>query len=170
MHNRSYTPEKRIAPIAATQFQTHRKYAERACIFSKVKMHTFGQSHSYGIVSHKYFITLFSQVQYKIAYYLRYPPLSANAATMEVAEFLCSYRRGFVPLLKSRFFVIYFRGVTLAKYLTKGGEPDERPTWKRWSVLHRTNDFLLSQKFIVEICRKLWYNQPKPKSVRDLYE
>ena len=33
---------------------------------------------------------------------------------MEVAEFLCSYRRVFVPLLKSRFFVIYFRGVTLA--------------------------------------------------------
>jgi hypothetical protein len=33
---------------------------------------------------------------------------------MEVAEFLCSYCRVFVPLLKSRFFVIYFRGVTLA--------------------------------------------------------
>ena len=28
--------------------------------------------------------------------------------------FLCSYRRVFVPLPKSRFFVIYFRGVTLA--------------------------------------------------------
>ena len=33
---------------------------------------------------------------------------------MEVAEFLCSYRRVFVPLRKSRFFVIYFRGETLA--------------------------------------------------------
>ena len=44
----------------------------------------------------------------------RYPPLSAKAATMEVAVFLCSYRRVFAPLLKSRFFVIYFRGITLA--------------------------------------------------------
>ena len=33
---------------------------------------------------------------------------------MEVAEFLCSYRRVFVPLLKSRFFGFYVNGVTLA--------------------------------------------------------
>ena len=33
---------------------------------------------------------------------------------MEVAGFLCSYRRVFAPLLKSRFFGFYVNGVTLA--------------------------------------------------------
>ena len=33
---------------------------------------------------------------------------------MEVAEFLCAYRRVFAPLRKDRFFVIYYRCVTLA--------------------------------------------------------
>ena len=41
---------------------------------------------------------------------------------MMEAEFLCLCCRVFVPLPKSRFFVIYFRGVTLAD----GHEPDRR--------------------------------------------
>jgi hypothetical protein len=49
----------------------------------------------------------------------RYPALSANAAKTEVAEFLCSYRRVFVPLLKSRFFGFYVNGVTLADGIRK---------------------------------------------------
>ena len=44
----------------------------------------------------------------------RYPTISANAATMEVAGFFMPILLVFATLLKSRFFVIYFRGVTLA--------------------------------------------------------
>ena len=44
----------------------------------------------------------------------RYPPLSANAATMEVAGFFMPILSVFAPLLKSHFFVIYYRCVTLA--------------------------------------------------------
>ena len=87
---------------------------KRACIFTKVKLHTFSSCHSYGIVSHKYFITLFSQLQYKIAYYLRYPPISAKAATMEVAGLFMPILSVLATLLESRFFGFYVNGVTLA--------------------------------------------------------
>ena len=46
--------------------------------------------------------------------YARYPPLSAKAATMVVAGFFMPILSVLATLLKSRFFVIYFRGVTLA--------------------------------------------------------
>ena len=44
----------------------------------------------------------------------RCPPIAVNSTMIQVADFLCLCCWGFVPLLKSRFFVIYFRGVTLA--------------------------------------------------------
>jgi len=48
----------------------------------------------------------------------RYPPLSANAAKIEVAGFL--FVSVFVPLHKSRSFGFYVHGVMLAEGKTEG--------------------------------------------------
>lgn len=56
----------------------------------------------------------------------RYPPLSANAAKIEVAGFFMPILSVLATLLKSHFFVIYYRCVTLAD----GHEPDRRQ-WRR---------------------------------------
>jgi len=53
----------------------------------------------------------------------RYPPISAKAATMEVAGFFVPILSVLATLLKSRFFVIYFRGVTLADGMADGQWP-----------------------------------------------
>ena len=57
---------------------------------------------------------------------------------MEVAEFLCPYRGGFDPQLKSCFFVICSRGKTLADGI---GEP------------------------LAAIGGRIWYNTPKESEV-----
>ena len=115
MHNRSRAPEKRRGSNCCdTTPDTQESMLKRACIFTKVKMHTFLSCQTYRVVSHKYFITLFSQLQYKNRPLYRYPPIAVNSTMIQVAGFLCLWCRALVPLLKSRFFVIYFRGVTLA--------------------------------------------------------
>ena len=44
---------------------TQESMLKRACIFTKVKMHTSLSCQTYRVVSHKYFITLFSWLQYE---------------------------------------------------------------------------------------------------------
>ena len=44
---------------------TQESMLKRACIFTKVKMHTSLSCQTYGVVSHKYFITAFPRLQHK---------------------------------------------------------------------------------------------------------
>ena len=82
---------------------------------------------------------------------------------MEVAEFLCSYCRVFVPLLKSRFFVIYYRCVTLADGMGGG---TKAPPYIYRSFIAVGRGFTPAAKYAI-ISLTVGNGFPDPKKARN---